>query len=260
MLSLKALLLVSVLAAPNPASRLKQVGAELEAARHTRDLIAQKLEAREKDLHVRVRALYKLTAFGTLPLWVDDGARDDFQHRRAAGTRVLVRDLEERAQLRAELAAAEADVVRLSAENGRAATEATPTPARGSFTRPVTKDIAAPFGIYVDDASTTTTKGRVSRHGVELEPVPAGTPVVAPEEGRVLYAGPIRGLGEGVVLDHGAGIVTVIGNLAGVQVRRDDVVARATPVGATAAGTRVYLEVRLAGRPIDPAPFLRAIP
>jgi septal ring factor EnvC (AmiA/AmiB activator) len=98
----------------------------------------------------------------------------------------------------------------------------------------------------------------LSRRGLELE-VEARAAAVAPADGVVRYAGPIRGLDAGVIVDHGS-FVTVIGKLgelavpAGAPVRRGDRLGRA-------ARRRVYLEVRVevgpGGLPIDPEPLLR---
>ncbi|HKA90268.1 MAG TPA: peptidoglycan DD-metalloendopeptidase family protein [Haliangiales bacterium] len=218
-------------------------GSELEAARRTRALLADKLAAREHDLRARVVALYKLETFGELPAWVDDDARRRLLERRGAARRLILRDLEERKALRADLAAAEADEARLAAEAERA-----PAPPPASLRRPVPGRVVVAFGTAVDAEGA-----RLPHRGVELAAVP-GSVVGAVAAGRVLYAGPVRGLGETVVVDHGGGLTSVTGGLARARVARGDAVAPGALLGA-AAGDRIHVEIRAGTRPLDPSPL-----
>ena len=72
------------------------------------------------------------------------------------------------------------------------------------------------------------------------------------------YAGPIRGLDHGVILDCG-GVWIVVGKLAAPALAVGDFVETGHPLGH-AARQRVYLEVRVpigpGGLPVDPAPYL----
>jgi septal ring factor EnvC (AmiA/AmiB activator) len=74
----------------------------------------------------------------------------------------------------------------------------------------------------------------------------------------VRYAGPIRGLDAGLVIDHGD-YYTVIGKLGDLGVPVGAPVTRGDRIGR-AARHRVYFEVRVklgaGGRPIDPEPLL----
>jgi murein hydrolase activator len=219
-------------------------GPELEAAHKTRLLLEEKLAAREQNLRARVVALYKLESFGELPAWVDDDARRELLRRRGAARRMILRDLEERQALRADLHAAEADEVRL------AAAASAPPPPRASLRRPVPGRTVVPFGIAVD----ADTGLRVAHRGVELRALPGA--VVGPvAPGKVVYAGAVRGLGETVVVDHGDGLVSVTGRLLRALVVRGDDVGAGALLGA-AAGDQIHLEIRVAGRPLDPTPLL----
>ncbi len=218
---------------------------ELEAARRTRVLLEEKLAARDKDLRGRIVALYKLETFGELPAWVDDDARRRLLERRGAARRLILRDLEERKALRADLAAAQADEARLAAEAERAVA----VPPRGSLRRPVPGRVVVPFGTTVDAGGA-----RLPHRGVDLAAVP-GSVVGAVAAGRVIYAGPVRGLGEAVVVDHGDGLTSVTGGLERARVARGDGVVPGALLGA-AAGDRIRLEIRAGARPLDPAPLL----
>ena len=97
----------------------------------------------------------------------------------------------------------------------------------------------------------------LSRRGVDFD-VAAEAPVVAPADGIVRYAGPIRGLDQGAVIDCG-GVWIVLAKLAAPEIATGDYVEAGQRLGH-AARTRVYLEVRVpigpGGLPVDPAPYL----
>jgi septal ring factor EnvC (AmiA/AmiB activator) len=76
----------------------------------------------------------------------------------------------------------------------------------------------------------------------------AGAGAVAPRPGRIAYAGPYRGYGQIVIVDHGGGWTTTITNLGELAVRRGDRVTARQPLGR-AAGGEVGVELRRDGRP-----------
>ena len=228
------------------------IEARIEVVDRTERILTDKRAARAVTLRARVRALYKLSRAGAAPLWVDADERAALLRRRGAARRILRRDLRELAILRDELAAVLAARARL--RTARALAEDVARPAPGSLTRPVPGAVVSRFGGYRGRRS----RARLTRRGVKLA-ARAGQRVVAPHAGRVEYAGPLRGLGEVVVVGRDDGVRSVVGRLRDVRVAVGDEVAAGDPLGA-AAGSRVYLEVRLdldaGGLPIDPAPLL----
>jgi septal ring factor EnvC (AmiA/AmiB activator) len=106
--------------------------------------------------------------------------------------------------------------------------------------------------VFRDEA----TGARLQRRGVELGCRP-GEEIGAVLPGVVAYAGPVRGLGMAMVIDHGEGVVTVTGRLERAFPGRGLTVRPGEPIGV-ASGDRVYLEVRRGGRPVDPEPLLNA--
>lgn len=169
--------------------------------------------------------------------------------RRAAARYVLARDLDERTLLTDERVAVEA----AAADNARA-TVALPTMTTPrDLVRPARGKIARKFGTLVHDRSTTT----LARRGIDIE-VDSRAPAVAAAPGTVRYAGPIRGLDSGIIIDHG-GYYTVVGKLGETTVPVGAKVASGDRIGR-AARQRVYFEVRIkigaGGRPIDPLPLL----
>lgn len=92
---------------------------------------------------------------------------------------------------------------------------------------------------------------------------PCGTPIKAVSPGRVIFTGAAGGFGQRVILDHGAGVVSVYGHAlmgsfkvtVGQQVSAGTVVAA---VGATgvATGCHLDLKIRVGGVFTDPAVFM----
>lgn len=224
------------------------LGEQRAVAARTRDQIAAKLEEQDRGLRERVRLLYKLSAHGDLALWVDESARHDALLRRGAARRLILRDLEERHALRAEFASVDHDLERLD----EAARRADARPLHDHIlVRPTRGDVVASFGPYKDER----THVRLQRRGIEMA---AGSgEVVAAGAGTVSFAGPLRGLGLVVVVDHGQGLLTITTGLGAVRVGRGDRVAAGEPVGR-AAGPRIGFEARHGGRVVDPYPLLAA--
>ena len=84
-----------------------------------------------------------------------------------------------------------------------------------------------------------------------------GAQIVAPANGRILYAGRFRSYGEVLIIDHGRGWHTVITDLASTGVEVGQQVRRGDRIGRAGTGEpRVSVELRRAGRPIAFAPLL----
>ena len=100
--------------------------------------------------------------------------------------------------------------------------------------------------------------------GVLLRGAPSAR-VVAPCAGRVAFAGPFRSFGKLVILEC-AGLHAVLSGLDRLDADVGEAVRAGEPVGVmpgwdpAAPGARpaLYLELRRDGRPMNPAPFLRA--
>jgi murein DD-endopeptidase MepM/ murein hydrolase activator NlpD len=90
---------------------------------------------------------------------------------------------------------------------------------------------------------------------------PKGTPIVAADDGEVLWTGVQRGYGNLVILKHFDGLVTLYAHndaqlvLAGDRVRRGQEIARVGETGR-ATGPHVHFEVRRERMPRNPLFFL----
>lgn len=93
----------------------------------------------------------------------------------------------------------------------------------------------------------------VRARGLTLATAPGAT-VVAPAMARIAYAGPFRGYGDIVILDHGHGWTTMLAGLELVTASSGALVAAGAPLGHMGATTpRLTIELRHDGRAIDAA-------
>lgn len=88
-----------------------------------------------------------------------------------------------------------------------------------------------------------------------------GTPVHAPGDAIVTYAGYSKANGRSLILDHGQGITTQYGHLSKILVKRGEQIKKnqqIAKIGSTGRSTNPHLhyEVRVNRIPIDPRKFL----
>ena len=101
-------------------------------------------------------------------------------------------------------------------------------------------------------------------HGVDLG-LPVGTTVTAMTGGRVSVAGPMSGYGLAVMIEHGAGWVTLYGHLdrvdvaVGARVRAGQTIGLSGNTGLSTA-PHLHFEIRRFGRSRDPVPLLGGFP
>jgi murein hydrolase activator len=219
--------------------------------------VGDKLAAAVATREARARAAYALLR-GDTTTAVPTAARTDgaklepalaIARRRAAVKWLLARDRDELGLLADEATQLLAARQRIDRDAERAATIALPA----ALVWPVSGTIARKFGPFEHAKSKTT----LTRRGLDLE-VGADAVVIAPAAGTVRYIGPIRGLDQGVIVDHGD-YLTVTAKLAAPAVHVGDAVEQGTTLGKPAR-RRVYFEVRVevgpGGTPIDPETVL----
>jgi septal ring factor EnvC (AmiA/AmiB activator) len=115
-------------------------------------------------------------------------------------------------------------------------------------------------GSLVSDFGQARASGQLTWNGVVVG-APGGTLVRAVYYGRVAYADWLPGLGLLMIVDHGAGYMSLYGHneallkRSGAWVAPGDVIAH---VGDSGGQTRtaLYFEIRLNGEPIDPRPWM----
>jgi septal ring factor EnvC (AmiA/AmiB activator) len=82
---------------------------------------------------------------------------------------------------------------------------------------------------------------------------------VAPWDGRVEFAGPFRGYGQILIIEHGDGYHSLLAGLERIDVAVGQMLVAGEPVGIVKSGEgkpSLYLELRRHGQPIDPLPWL----
>ena len=87
-----------------------------------------------------------------------------------------------------------------------------------------------------------------------------GAQVIAPADGKVLYAGPYHRSGQVLILEITTGYDVVLAGLGRVTVKPNDQLLAGEPVGTmapTASDDRLYFEVRHGGHGQSPAPWLK---
>lgn len=160
----------------------------------------------------------------------------------------LVDQLGRSAQLRDQLAQLPGPVLRPPQPERSTVTEtaASPPPDLGlpRYTLPVDGRLVGGFG---DPRS----------RGISIA-ARAGAQVVAPGGGRVVFAGPYRGYGKIVIIDHAGGWTSLVTNLFQLDARVGQVVIAGAPLGLAGSGQPVLtLELRHQGNPVNPLEQLR---
>ena len=92
----------------------------------------------------------------------------------------------------------------------------------------------------------------------------AGTPIKAPNAGRVVLAGDRYFTGNTVIIDHGLGLFSLFAHLSEVSVKEGDSVQSGEVVGKVGAtgrvtGPHLHWSVRLSGARVDPLSLLAAL-
>jgi lipoprotein NlpD len=131
---------------------------------------------------------------------------------------------------------------------------AAPPPLRGGFQWPATGNLLARFG-----------RGQSGERndGIKIG-VPVGTPVLAANDGVVIYAGSeVPALGGLVMLRHSNGLITVYGHARELLVQRGQTVKRGQAVALSgdsgfAPRPQLHFEMRQGRDPIDPLTRLPA--
>lgn len=224
-----------------------QLADEAKTIDRTISTVAAKVAEADRVRLARLRAAYRLLR---APLRASATAEERMAAaRRRAAARLLVdRDAAERGLLTDESQHLEDARVRTAADAKKIATITLPA----ELARPVKGTVARKFGTLVHERSSAM----LSRRGIDLE-VETRANVAAMADGTVRYAGPIRGLDSGVIIDHGD-FYTVVAKLDDLVVPVGAPIHRGDRIGH-AARYRVYVEVRVklgpGGLPIDPEPL-----
>ncbi len=127
------------------------------------------------------------------------------------------------------------------------------TQARGTLALPARGRLVGAYG-------QTDASGERA-HGITIE-TRADAFVVTPYDGRVAFAGPYRGYGQLLIIDHGEGYHTLLAGFYRIDVVLGQWLLAGEVVGAmgrtTDGGPNLYVELRYNGDAINPLPWLAA--
>jgi len=128
---------------------------------------------------------------------------------------------------------------------------------RGRLAWPADGRVVGEYGAQVHPRFGTKT----FRNGIDID-VAEGTTITTVAPGQVLYTGWFRGYGNLIIVDHGGEYFTLYAHAANITVNEGDEVKQGQVIGTVGdtgslQGPRLYFEVRHAGRPQDPAHWLR---
>ncbi|WP_209315816.1 murein hydrolase activator EnvC family protein [Haematospirillum jordaniae] len=166
--------------------------------------------------------------------------------------------------LRDLLAKLEEDRRRREAESKRLARLAMPkppTPApgpvpslesqRGTMALPARGQIVMRYGEETEEG--------LSARGVTIRTRP-GAQVTAPATGTVAFAGPFRGYGLLLIMEHSGGYHVLLSGMSRIDAVVGQSLRSGEPVGIMGPGdgTRLYVELRRDGQPVNPLPWLSA--
>jgi murein DD-endopeptidase MepM/ murein hydrolase activator NlpD len=129
----------------------------------------------------------------------------------------------------------------------------------GPFAPPVSGAATSSFGRL-----TILNGRRQGRHqGADFRAA-TGTPVRAPNAGRVVLSAPLYFSGNTVVIDHGAGLLSLLGHLSRLAVVEGALVSKGELVGDAGAtgrvtGPHLHWAVRLENVSVDPQALMQAV-
>jgi murein DD-endopeptidase MepM/ murein hydrolase activator NlpD len=128
--------------------------------------------------------------------------------------------------------------------------------APGMLAWPVSGTITSPFGYRRNPFGG----GMEFHQGLDIA-APMGTTIEAAADGTVIQAGWYGGYGNFIVIDHGGGMATGYGHCSQIFVSVGQHVQKGQAIGAVGStglstGPHVHFEVRMNGKPVDPAQYL----
>ncbi|WP_076072504.1 murein hydrolase activator EnvC family protein, partial [Sphingomonas montana] len=251
----------ALLAAGVPAIRTRAAGIRTELARADRlrmqgDRAAAALVAgrdrlaRERIALARMEAGHRARSAGFVDSAMVEQDRALALGEQARDIVALMDQIDVRAARRERLASLPGPILRplvpgLAAVPAPVATAATAAP---PYRLPVVGRVLTGLG-EVSDAG-------IRARGLTLSTA-AAAQVVSPAAGRIAYAGPFRGYGRIVIVDHGGGWTTLLTGLGRTGVAAGQAVDAGSPLGlATAARPAITVELRHDGRPVDITPMV----
>jgi septal ring factor EnvC (AmiA/AmiB activator) len=131
-----------------------------------------------------------------------------------------------------------------------AAPPSSAAPSAPAFILPVQGRLVTGFG--------ASAPGQPTSRGISLATGSAAQ-AISPAAGRVVFAGPYRGYGSIIIVDHGEGWISLITGLSQIDVHVGETLVSGSPLGLAGTGRPVVsLELRHNGEAVNPLDFAKA--
>jgi len=171
----------------------------------------------------------------------------------------LVAELNRAGGLRARLAALPGPLLRPARPEDARLARVDDLPPQESFEPEPSAAAPAPYLLPVTGRTVLgfgVPQGSGTSTGLTLAPRP-GAQVMAPAAGRVAFAGPYRGYGRIVIIEHRGGWTSLVTGLARTDVAVGEQLVAGAPLGIAAqAQPAITLELRRDGAPVNPLRFV----
>lgn len=249
------------------AQDLRELMQRLEEERQRRILEAAEKAAAEKA--ARDADLAARKAAREAELAAQKAARDAEIAAKKADTERKEREMAEarsarEAELRAQAQAREAEIAAQNAaralENAtRAAAEAKPMVSDKPIASVHGKMVFPAKGNVVERFGQPNEVGVINK-GISIA-TRKGAQIIATHDGQVAFAGPFRGYGLLLIIDHGEGYHTLLAGMARIDANVGQKLTAGEPVGIMGedeAKPALYIELRRQGQPVNPLPWLTA--
>jgi septal ring factor EnvC (AmiA/AmiB activator) len=167
----------------------------------------------------------------------------------------LVNEVGKQGELREQLAHLSGPIMRPPRPEESEVIEATSMVSRPtnlpSYIMPLSGRLVSGFGEEIE--------GSPRSRGIVLAARP-GAQAVSPAPGHVAFAGPYRGYGRIVIIEHDGEWTTLVTGLARLNAAVGEELVAGSPLGATGPGEpAVRVELRRNGEPVNPLQFLRPL-
>ncbi len=257
-------------------ARKKELARSTLAAHEEAQERAERVAGEAKDLRDLLRRLERVArlqedrlardrALREAHLRAEREAREAARRERAERELAAQQDEERRAREAEEKAEREAEAARREAEEPPRPTPvniAKPSNVRSFPGSPRSAALVMPArGKLVVGYGEREAGADETSKGVTIE-ARASSQVVAPYDGKIVYAGHFRGYGQILIIEHGGRYHSLLAGLDQIDGVVGQWVLAGEPVGVM-SGTpggkpRLYMELRRTGQPINPLPWLAA--
>lgn len=121
--------------------------------------------------------------------------------------------------------------------------------AKGHLLRPARGPVVTSYGEQMSKG--VTSKGIIIKTRSQAQ-------VISPYDGTVIFAGPFRGYGNLIIIEHGQGYLSLLAGLEEVDCELGQMLLAGEPVGQMpeSGDTRLYVELRKDNHPINPLTWI----